>query len=236
MSDWKTKRFWKEASVSSEDGGFGVRLDGRPLKTPAKDTLLVPSRAMAAAIAAEWDAQEERITPESMPVTRGANAAIDKVANQRREVADMLAAYGDSDLLCYRAEAPQSLVEHQAAAWDPLLDWAETALGARLQVRTGVIHTPQAPDALKALSDHTYRLTNFELAGFHDLVALSGSLVLGFAVLRHQGAVADIWKKSQLDEQWQAERWGADEEAEALTETKRQAFVNAAQFIDLLSE
>jgi chaperone required for assembly of F1-ATPase len=235
MSDWKAKRFWKEASVSSEDGGFGVRLDGRPLRTPAKAVLLVPSRGMAAAIAAEWDAQSDRINPESMPVTRGANAAIDKVANQRREVADMLAAYGDSDLLCYRADAPQSLVDLQAETWDPLLDWAETALGARLQARTGVIHAPQVSDALKALSDHTHRLTNFELAGFHDLVALSGSLILGFAVFHRQSPVGEIWKKSQLDEQWQAERWGADEEAEILAETKRQAFVNAALFIELLS-
>jgi len=129
MSIWVPKRFWKEATVEREAQGFGVRLDGRGVKTPAKTALILPSRALAEAVAAEWDAQEEKIDPTTMPVTRAANAALDKVRAQFDEVAGLIAAYGETDLLCYRADAPQELADRQAEAWDPLLDWAEAALG-----------------------------------------------------------------------------------------------------------
>ncbi|HSG54818.1 MAG TPA: ATP12 family chaperone protein, partial [Paracoccaceae bacterium] len=121
MSEWTAKRFWKQATVAPAAGGFTVLLDGRSVKTPAKAALILPNEAMAQAVAAEWDAQEGKINPESMPVTRSANAAIDKVAPQKDAVAEMIAAYGDADLLCYRAMAPQELIVRQAAAWDPLL-------------------------------------------------------------------------------------------------------------------
>ena len=135
MTGWKRKRFWKQARVVADGDGFAVELDGRPVRTPAKAALRLPGRAMAQAIAAEWDAQEDEIAPATMPFTRTANAAIDKVTPQRAEVAAMLAAYGDSDLLCYRADRPAELVRRQAESWDPALDWAATALGARRVAR-----------------------------------------------------------------------------------------------------
>ena len=140
MSDWKPKRFWKKAVATACDGGFTVELDGRSVKTPAKETLIVPTMPMAKATAAEWDAQGETLDPITMPITRGANAAIDKVRTQHAEVAAMLAEYGDSDLLCYRAAGPETLIARQAAAWDPLLDWAAQTLDARLTVGQGVMH------------------------------------------------------------------------------------------------
>ena len=175
MSDWKAKRFWKETVVEPLDEGFEVRLDGRPVKTPAKRALVVPTQAMAEVVAAEWDAQEGEINPHLMPATKTANAAIDKVATQFAEVADMLADYGDADLLCYRAERPDALVARQNDLWDPMLEWGAETLGARLVARAGVMHVPQDAAELEKLRAHTHALTAFEFAAFHDLVSLSGS-------------------------------------------------------------
>lgn len=235
MSDWKAKRFWKEVSVTEAETGFGVALDGRTVKTPAKTTLVVPSRAMAEAIAAEWDAQDGQINPTSMPVTQTANSAIDKVSIQHAEVAEMLAAYGDSDLLCYRADSPETLVARQSAIWDPLLDWAAHALEARLETRTGVMHARQQPEVLKVLSDRTHAFNNFELAAFHDLVGLSGSLVIGFAATQDAWDAETLWETSQLDEIWQVEQWGADDLAESQTALKRAAFLHAKRMFDFCS-
>lgn len=227
MSGWKAKRFWKEATVEEEAGAFAVRLDGRPVKTPAKRSLLMPTRAMAEVVAAEWDAQEGEVKPDLMPATKTVNAAIDKVATQRAEVADMLAAYGDADLLCYRADRPESLVARQAAEWDPMLDWGQEALGVRLELRTGVMHMPQDPKALGVLAERTHALSVYELAAFHDLVSMSGSLILAFAAAEQARPAEDIWAISRLDEIWQAEQWGKDDEAEALAEVKKDSFLHA---------
>ena len=233
MSDWKMKRFWKEARVSETADGYAVLLDGRGVKTPAKHSLVLPTRPMAEAIAAEWDAQEAEVNPLSMPSTRTANAAIDKVSVQHAEVADMLADYGDSDLLCYRADYPEGLVERQSDKWDPMLDWAAEALDARLEIRSGVIHQPQSPDTLSRLRDRTHALSFFELAAFHDLVSLSGSLILGFATSMGKNSPEDIWELSRLDEHWQAEQWGKDDEAEAMAAVKRGEFLHAARMFTL---
>jgi chaperone required for assembly of F1-ATPase len=233
MSEWKAKRFWKEASVIEAERGFAVELDGRAVKTPAKQPLHLPTRAMAEAVALEWDAQEGVINPHSMPVTRTANAAIDKVMVQHGEVADMLAAYGDSDLLCYRADAPTELVARQNEMWDPMLDWAEQALGARLLPRTGVMHVPQDEVAIAVLRARTHTLDSFELAAFHDLVSLSGSLVLGFAAAHGARPAEDLWDISRLDEMWQEEQWGEDEDATALALLKRSAFLHAVRMFGL---
>ena len=233
MSGWKAKRFWKEAAVVEVADGFSVLLDGRSVKTPAKRALSVPTREMALAIAAEWQAQEGEIKPHTMPVTKTANAAIDKVAVQHAEVADMLAAYGDADLLCYRADTPEELVARQAAQWDPMLDWAEKVFNARLQTRTGIMHIPQDAQALAALSDRTHAMTAFELAAFHDLVSLSGSLVIGFAAAMQAHDTNALWNMSRLDEIWQAEQWGKDDDAEALSAQKRDSFLHASRMFTL---
>ncbi|MEM6596134.1 MAG: ATP12 family chaperone protein, partial [Pseudomonadota bacterium] len=166
MSDWAAKRFWTKASVETAEGGYTVALDGRPVRTPAKAPLILPSRAMALKVAAEWDAQEDKIEPLTMPYTRSANAATDKVTAQHAEVADMLASYGDSDLICYRAADPQGLVERQNKGWDPLVDWSATQLKAPLKVFVGVMHASQSKDSLKTLSQRVHALSPFQLTAF----------------------------------------------------------------------
>lgn len=230
MSDWQPKRFWKQARAEACDGGFTVTLDGRPVRTPAKAPLALPTRTMAEAVALEWDAQEKTVDPRTMPVTRGANAAIDKVATQRAEVLALLAEYGDSDLLCYRAAGPDELIAQQAAAWDPMLDWAAEALGARLLVGQGVMHVPQPPEALEELTAALSAFDNFALAAVHDLVSLSGSLVLALAVTEDVATVEQAWTTSRIDEHWQIAQWGEDEEAAAAEQLKRLAFCDAARF------
>jgi chaperone required for assembly of F1-ATPase len=233
MTAWAAKRFWTDALPEACDGGFTVRLDARPVRTPLKAPLVLPTLAMAEAIAAEWQAQTGKVDPATMPCTRAANSAIDKVVPQFDEVVAMLAAYGDTDLLCYRATGPETLVARQAAAWDPLLDWAATALGAPLMATAGVMHIPQPDRSLAALKAQVARLTPFQLAAFHDLVALSGSLVLALAVTHHRLTAAQAWTLSRIDEDWQAELWGEDEEAAALATLKQAAFLQADRFFGL---
>jgi chaperone required for assembly of F1-ATPase len=233
MSEWKAKRFWKAAAVVPGDTGFTVELDGRGIKTPAKTPLILPTQAMAQAVALEWDAQEEQINPETMPVTKTANAALDKVTIQHAEVADLLAAYGDSDLLCYRADTPAELVARQADIWDPMLDWGRDALGVRLEARVGIIHQPQDAAGQAILSARVHALDAFELAAFHDLVSLSGSLILGFAAAMDARPAQELWNISRLDEIYQAEQWGKDDEAEALAALKSDSFLHAKRMFDL---
>ncbi|MEJ8562518.1 ATP12 family protein [Yoonia sp. GPGPB17] len=230
MSDWQPKRFWKQAKTEACEGGFTVKLDGRPVRTPAKAPLTLPTQAMADAIAQEWDAQEEVVDPRTMPVTRGANAAIDKVRTQRDEVIALLAEYGDSDLLCYRAAGPEALIERQANAWDPMLDWAAETLGARLFVGEGVMHVTQKPEVLAKLTAEVASFDDFALAAVHDLISLSGSLILALAITRQAITVEEAWLLSRIDEHWQIEQWGEDEEAAAAEFTKKTAFFDAAQF------
>jgi chaperone required for assembly of F1-ATPase len=233
MSDWALKRFWKTATAEAGDAGYDILLDGRPVRTPAKAKLSVPGKAMAETIAAEWEAQTEQVDPTTMPFTRSANAAIDKVTIQHAEVADMLAGYGDSDLLCYRADHPEELVERQTALWDPILDWAAQDLGVRLEPRVGVMHAPQSPEALKALSEQVHALNAFELTAFHDLVSMTGSLILGFAATRDIHDAEDIWQLSRLDENYQEEKWGVDEEAAETAAYKKAEFLHAHRFYRL---
>lgn len=236
MSAWKTKRFWKEATAAQIDGGFTITLDGRSVKTPAKRPLVVPSITIARAVAAEWDAQVEEVLPQTMPVTRAANAAIDKVAQQKTEVADLLAAYGDSDLLCYRADSPPGLVARQSEAWDPLLDWAADTFGARLKPTVGLMPTPQDPGDLAKLSAQVHAMDHFTLTAFHDLVGLSGSLIIGFAALRDHAPIEELWQTSRIDETWQEEHWGEDEEAQEMAAAKRAQFMAAKKLYNMIND
>ncbi len=230
MSGWKAKRFWKTVAVAEEGAGFGVRLDSRPVRTPAKAALVLPSRDMAEAVAAEWAAVEGDVDPRRMPMTRRVNAAIDKVAPQFDEVAELIAAYGASDLLCYRAEAPEELARAQAEAWDPMLDWAADTLGARLRTGRGVVPVAQPAESLGCLAGLVRSSTPFELTALHDLVSLSGSLVLGLAATRAEFDAETLWRLSRLDEDWQIALWGEDEEAAAAAERKREEFLLARDF------
>ncbi len=230
---WTAKRFWQAARVVACDGGHTVHLDDRPLHTPAKTALIVPTPALAQAIAVEWDAQTGKVDPGTMPMTRMANSALDKVAPQFAEVAGLIAAYGATDLLCYRAEGPQALVARQAQAWDPLLTWAAQSLNAPLTVTSGVMPVDQRRASLVALSAQVTGLPKFDLAALHDLVAITGSLVLGLAVLARELTPDQAWHLSRIDEVWQAEIWGSDDWATAAEDWRHAGLMDAGRFLTL---
>jgi chaperone required for assembly of F1-ATPase len=233
MSNWRPKRFWTRAVVAPDAGGFVVLLDNRKVMTPAKQPLILPTQPLAALIAAEWEAQTGLVDPEMMPVTRMANSALDKVVPQYAEVAGLLAAYGETDLLCYRATHPPALIARQEQAWDPVLDWAASALSAPLRSTRGIVHVAQDPAVLSGLMDQVLALGNFRLAAFHDLVSISGSLVLAFAVARGHLTAEVAWRLSRIDEDWQISLWGEDEDSAAAAALKQRAFHQASQFYSL---
>jgi chaperone required for assembly of F1-ATPase len=233
VSVWTARRFWTTAEAVPVPGGFAVHLDARPVRTPLKAALILPTPGLAEAVAAEWQAQDGKVDPLTMPFTRTANSAIDTVARQFDEVAELIAAYGASDLLCYRAEGPADLVARQAEGWDPILAWVETGLGAGLTVTIGIIPVDQPQGALAALRGQVRQQTPFQLAAFHELVALSGSLVLALAVTRRQVTAEAAWTLSRIDEDWQSEVWGKDEDAAELAAVKRDAFLLADRFYGL---
>lgn len=223
MSEWKARRFWTASAVTPAGEGFEVLLDDRPLRTPGKLPLLLPTEALARAVAAEWDAQNDVIDPNAMPLTRAANSAVEKVAPRFADVAGMLAEYGGTDLLCYRADGPAELVRLQAEAWDPHLDWAAADLGAPLRVTRGVIPIDQDPRSLARLRGHLGDLDAWGLTALHDLVTLPGSLVLGLAVVRGRIDADTAFRIGRIDEEFQAGRWGRDAEAEDAAESRRAA-------------
>lgn len=230
MSGWAPKRFWKEAKVVPEGGGFAIRLDDRPVRTPAKAPLVVPTAPLAEAVAAEWDTQNGIIKPETMPMTRSANAAIDKVAPNVPGVVEEIAGYGATDHLCYRAEGPADLIQRQSVAWDPLVEWAHRTYGAKLTVTAGVMHVPQPPQSVQRLRQEVAALGPFTLTALHDLVSLSGSLIIGLRALHEDADIDMLWQMSRIDEDWQAEKWGLDEDAAVTATEKRRAFAHAALF------
>lgn len=233
MSGWGARKVvWSRVGVQPDGAGWVIALDARRLMTPAKAAMVLPRRALADLVAGEWAAQRGLVAPRSMPVTRMANSAIDKVAPQRAAVAALLAEYGGSDLLCYRAPAPVALQERQALVWDPLLDWV-AGLGAPLRTGRGIMPVPQDPAALAVLAARVHALNPFPLTALHDLVAISGSLVLALAVAAGHLSAPDAWAASRLDEDWQAELWGPDAEAQDMARRKQADFLLAAQFFIL---
>ena len=230
MTEWKLKRFWTAASVSETEGGYTVLLDGRGVKTPAKTSLVVPTVELARAIVDEWDAQEGTIDPNTMPFTRSANAAIDKVTHQFDEVVNLLAEYGETDLLYYRADAPIELTQRQAEAWDPLLGWAEDTFGADLSPATGVMFVEQPAQSLKQLKSALMEQSAFQLTATYDLISISGSLILGLAVCKGKISGQEAWDLSRIDEIWQIEQWGEDEEATEVAEIEANSMRHAGRF------
>ena len=229
------KRFWKETSFELHpDGGWQVLLDGRPVRTPAKNAIAVPVQSMAEEIAAEWDAQTEEVDPRTMPMTRMAATCLDRVAPEMPAVAEMIAAYGETDLLCYRADTPAELISRQEIGWDPLLDWAAERFGARLNTGAGVMHIPQPPGAVRALSDCVQSETAWTLTALSELTTISGSLVLGLAVRWGWLGPEEGWALSRIDEQWNIDQWGEDEEAAELAARRRADFLLAARTIALI--
>lgn len=227
------KRFWKEVAAVQERGGWGVQLDTRPLKTPARLALLLPTAALAHAIAEEWRDAGDEVNPREMPLTGLANAAIDRIAPDPSAFASGLAKYSEADLACYRAEGPQGLVERQSQRWDALLDWARRRFDVDFVTTSGLIHVPQPRATVDRLSHAVHALDAFTLAGLSPLVTIGGSLLAGLAVVEEALTAEQAWAAVSIDEQWQIDQWGADAEAVQALENRRQDFFAAARFIAL---
>lgn len=224
-------RFYKEAAVvEGEEGGFVVALDGKPVRTPSRQPLGVPHRGLAEAIAAEWQAQGDKINPATMPLTRMVNTAIDGVTAAQEEVFEEILRYGGSDLLCYRADAPEGLVARESELWDPYLDWA-SSMGARLVLSEGIVHVEQPPEAIRAIATLLRRYaTPLQLTALHTINSLTGSLVLALALAEGQGEPSEIWAAAHVDEDYNIAQWGEDHEA-AESRAKRQLDFEAAHLI-----
>jgi chaperone required for assembly of F1-ATPase len=228
------KRFYKAAAVSAAGKDFQILLDGREVKTPARNTLAVSSERLAQAIAAEWESQGEKVDPRSMPFTGLANAAIDRVAPDPKAFARSLAAFGETDLLCYRAEGPAALAARQAEVWDPLLAWARRRFDVDFETVGGVMHRPQPEMTLRQLRHAVECRSAFELAGLSPLVTISGSLVIALALAEGAVDLDSAWAASSLDEAWQFEQWGEDLEAAAVLEARQREFAAGYDFLELL--
>lgn len=227
------KRFWTEAKAQQVDGGWEVTLDRRPLRTPARTPLLLPTAVLADAIAAEWNAVEDEVKPGAMKLTGLANAAIDIVSPDTAGFAASLALYAASDLTCYRAEAPVQLVARQAAIWEPPLKAVEARYGLVFQRTAGILHVAQPPETLRAVEALLAALPPFELAALQPLVTISGSVVLALAHLDGALGWEDAFAASMLDEDWQAGHWGADAEAQAARARREAEFEAGARFLAL---
>ena len=212
------KRFYKEASIGEGGGGFGVLLDGRPVRTPARAPLVAPTAALAAALAAEWQAQQDAINPAHMPLTRLANTIIDGVTGATGPVADEIARYLGSDLLFYRADGPQGLLKRQAQHWDPVMEWARETLGAQFILSEGVVFVPQ-PERALAAARAAIPGDPWRLGAVHAITTLTGSALLALAVLHGRLSAADAWAAAHVDEDWNIDQWGEDELA-----SQRRAF------------
>ena len=228
------KRFWKDVAVERESDGWAVRLDDRPVRTPARAPLVVPAEALAEAIAGEWRSVDEEIDPRAMPLTGLANAAIDRVAPDRQAFAGGLARYAEADLACYRSEWPPELVERQKAAWDPLLAWARRRYDVDFSTTSGLMHVPQPQATVERLAHSVGSLDAFRLAGLSPLVTIGGSLVAALALSEKAMTADAVWQAVSVDERWQLEQWGADQEAETALENKRCDFMAAAGFLELV--
>jgi len=228
------KRFYREAVAVAAEQGFTVHLDGKPMLTPGKNALAVPSRALAEAIAAEWQGQGATILPLALPLTRLVSTAIDRVAPRREAVIAEIAKYAETDLLCYRAAAPAELAARQQAAWQDLLDWAARRFDARLAVTTSITPIAQAPAALAALERAIAAYDAMQLVALHLATAACGSVVLGLALMEQRLSPQEAFAAAQLEESFEIERWGEDSEQTKSRAALQEDIVLAARFADFL--
>jgi chaperone required for assembly of F1-ATPase len=227
------KRFYQDVTVKDEGGGAALLLDGKTVRTPGKAKLVLPTRALAEAVAEEWRAQGERIDPVTMPLTKLANSAIDGVAGREPDVIGDIVKHAASDLVCYRAHAPQGLAEAQAEHWDQVLAWAKDALGAPLVLSQGVVHVAQPKASLDRLEGAIRGRDPFSLAALHVMTALTGSALLALAVALGQMTPEQAWQAAHVDEDWQISNWGQDQEAADRREARWRDFAAAARMVTL---
>jgi len=229
------KRFYKTASVVPIEGGFAVHLDGKPVRTPGKALLALPTEAAAVLVAGEFAEQGETINPVTMPVMRLVNTTIDGVANDPQAVLEDILRFASSDLLCYRADAPQGLVERQNEQWDPVIDWARTTLGARFNLAEGIIHVEQPRETIAVLGSHlNQRAEPLRLAAIHLMTSLTGSALLALAVDFGELDADSAWAAGHVDEDWQIEQWGQDAEAVARRAARKRDMMAAVSLLEAL--
>jgi len=227
-------RFYKAVSIESVPGGHAIRLDGRAVKTPRRAELVLPTAALGATVAAEWAAQVGDINPRTMPLTGLANAAIDHVTPDKSLFAQILSAYAETDLLCYRAESPAALVGHQAESWDPLIDWAQQRYDVEFEIVHGIMHVRQPGETVARLTAAIHSYGAFQLAALQPLVTIAGSLVIALALAEGEIDGRAAFDIAHLDELWQVEQWGEDAQATQLREAHDHDFRAAARFLGLL--
>lgn len=228
------RRFWKSVGLEQGTYGYGIRLDGRALKTPMRNELYLPTKGLADAVVAEWEGVAEEIDPAAMPMTGFANAAIDHVAPDRAAFAASIAAYAESDAFCYRAEPDEPLAPKQAEIWGPWLEWAQGRYDVSFRIVHGVLHQPQPEATLEKLRAAVLARGTFELAAMAKLAHLAGSLVAVLAIVERAGTPAALWEVVCLEELWQEQNWGADYWAQKNRSDREAEFLHAAHFLELL--
>lgn len=221
------KRFYDDVGVDARDGGYVVLLDGRVVKTPAKRLLVLPNALLATRAAAEWARQEKHIDPAKMPLTRLANTALDGVADRVAEVADAIAEYAGSDLLCYRAESPDGLMRRQAEAWDPVIVWAGERFGGKFRLVGGLMPISQDKALLASVRSAFDGRTPLQLAALHTVTSLTGSALLALALAEKFLDAESVWRAAHVDEDWNIEQWGEDAEAAQRRALRREEFLVA---------
>ena len=229
------KRFYKDVSVAHADGGFAVHLDGRAMKTPSHAPLVVPTQALANAIADEWRGQGDKVDTKSMPMTRMAFAAIDTAPKERMSMIEHLLGFGRTDLVSYRAEHPQELIAQQQAAWDPLLDWLSATHNARLAVTAGISAVAQPEPSLVALSGAIAAMNDHQLVALHTATTITGSLTIALALVAGRLSAEQAFEAAHVDEHFQAEKWGRDAEAEERRVRLKAELESAERFLTLVT-
>ncbi len=216
------KRFYESVTIEQTDQLFEIRLDGKPVKTPGRVTVALPTLRAAELVKTEWEAVAEEINPLHMPTTRLANTAVDGVAQEMQAVMEDITRYAGSDLLCYRADAPEGLVERQRFLWDPILDWAETTLGQPFELVEGIMHTAQPKATIAAFSQLLGQHQEaFKLTALHTLTSISGSAIIALALAQGHLTAEQAWEAANVDEDWNISLWGEDYEAAERRKHKR---------------
>ncbi|MDV7338510.1 ATP12 family protein [Terasakiella sp. A23] len=230
------KRFYKTVSVDQDGDGFRVLLDGRQLKSPAKRSMLLPTKALAEALAKEWDSQDENILPLTMPLMALASTAVDRIGQLRDGVVEQIAKYGETDLICYWTDDPADLAKRQSDTWLPHIKWAKDRYGATLKTQTGILHIEQSQDAIDALKKAVDALNDWELAGLSIATHGTGSIILGLALIEGVIDSEQAFEDSQVDETYQIEQWGEDWEAADRRKALRADLQSVTTWIELLKD
>jgi chaperone required for assembly of F1-ATPase len=227
-------RFYKEVKIIQRDGGYAVELDGQLVLTPGGKPQTVASKALVEAIAAEWCAQGKKVIPATMPLTGYVNTAIDRIGNNREVIFKNVLNFAGTDLLCYRCEEPEDLATRQNEYWQPLLDWAADSMGVELEVTHSILPLRQPIKAIEALVHKLQKMNDMEIAGIASLAAACGSLIIALALADGKIDPAHAFDCSQLDQIYQNERWGVDEEAKSRQKNIKNDIASAALFLSLL--